>query len=252
VKLMPGLEFTLLLLFTGATGYFALRRVQDFKPFMASQASADRVRFMGHWRRRSAILHLGGGGLALALIGHLSALVVMPAEFQDLSQRARALVAEGHPFPHLGALSVGVLTGVMVNLVALAKYPKLMSRLSGPAAALIPRNAAEIRLVWMMSINAGVGEELVFRLLLPLLLMAITHQPLLAFVIATAIFGLAHIYQGWVPVFVTGALGAAFSVTYLLTGNLWLVMGLHALMNLTSLVFRPVIVSFLQRKLAIR
>jgi membrane protease YdiL (CAAX protease family) len=103
----------------------------------------------------------------------------------------------------------------------------------------MPRNAAESGWAALLSLNAGLSEELMFRLVLPLLLAGLLHHVLLAFVIATIAFGLMHLYQGVAGVLATTLLGAVFVCLYLWTGSLWITMATHAGLDVFALVLRP-------------
>jgi len=53
------------------------------------------------------------------------------------------------------------------------------------------------------------------------------------------VFGLAHLYQGWVGILATAVIGAALAALYLGSGALWLAMAVHAAFDLFGLVIRP-------------
>ena len=75
----------------------------------------------------------------------------------------------------------------------------------------MPRNGAETVWTGLLSINAGIGEELFFRLALPLLIVLVTGNVIAAFAVAAIVFGLVHVYQGWVGVLATTFLGVVFT-----------------------------------------
>ena len=110
----------------------------------------------------------------------------------------------------------------------------------GHVSALLPRDRVEVVLAAAISLAAGIGEELFFRLLLPILLTAFIDA-IAAVVIAILLFGLAHAYQGWKGVTVTTLVGALFTATYLMSGSLAIAMLFHVVIDLMSLVVRPVI-----------
>ncbi len=109
----------------------------------------------------------------------------------------------------------------------------------GDIAPLLPRNGAESAHAAVLSLNAGLSEELFFRLLLPLLLVLTLHNSGVAFIVAAIVFGLVHLYQGWVGVLVTTAMGLMLTALYLATRSIWVVVGVHALFDLFGLVLRP-------------
>ncbi len=68
--------------------------------------------------------------------------------------------------------------------------------------------------------NAGVTEELYFRLLAPVLIFAVTGSAFWAILASTLWFGLAHYYQGWIGIAATTCIGALFAAVYLYVGHL--------------------------------
>jgi len=46
------------------------------------------------------------------------------------------------------------------------------------------------------------------------------------------LFGLCHLYQGWANVLRTGVIGLVLGIIYVLTESLWVVISLHALMDI--------------------
>ena len=103
----------------------------------------------------------------------------------------------------------------------------------------IPRTPAEIRWGAVLSINAGLTEEIFFRLLMPLTWYALTGNALVALLISVVLFGVVHAYQGVIGVIATLAVGLALTLVYLATQQIWLAMLVHALIDLRALVFLP-------------
>ena len=91
----------------------------------------------------------------------------------------------------------------------------------------------------LLSINAGLVEETFFRALLFITVFQTTGSVVAAMLISTVLFGLAHAYQGVAGVLTSGLLGFFFMVIYAATGALWLVILLHALIDLRGLVLLP-------------
>lgn len=92
-----------------------------------------------------------------------------------------------------------------------------------------------------MSINAGLSEELFFRLALPLLLVLVIGNVWVAFGLAAIVFGLAHLYQGLVGVVATTAVGVLLTAFYLALGSIWIAVLVHAAIDLVGLVLRPLL-----------
>jgi len=116
-------------------------------------------------------------------------------------------------------------------------------------SALLPITVRERWMFLAVAISAGVCEELVFRgWLLSALHDQLGVNGVWLLVLAAAIFGLAHAYQGVVGVLLTGYLGAVFCVVYVATGSLLVPMILHviidarlALLPATSARKRPLV-----------
>jgi membrane protease YdiL (CAAX protease family) len=113
----------------------------------------------------------------------------------------------------------------------------------GDIGSLLPRTRGELKYGVGLSLNAGVVEELLFRLGMPALLFGITGNGVLAFGIASLLFGLLHVYQKVWGVIGATLLGVLFALLYLLSGSIWLVMIVHALIDLRSLVLIPLLVT---------
>lgn len=177
--------------------------------------------------------------LALALLGRLDAVGRLPEEFEGL-QRAIGPIGLLDRHFVLGMTiggGGGTILGVGLSLWRMrrGKRPPML----GDVGALLPRDRGELGHAALLSITAGVTEELFFRLALPLLLALVLGDALVAFVVATLLFGVAHRYQGWIGVVATSVVGALFSALYLATGSLWAAMVFHALIDLNGLVLRP-------------
>ena len=93
--------------------------------------------------------------------------------------------------------------------------------------------AALIITLLMIYVTASFGEEVIYRgFLIAVLAVWVGTWP--AMLIASAIFGLAHFYQGPGGAAKCGFAGLITGWLFLLTGSLWAPMLLHAVMDLTS------------------
>lgn len=219
----------------------------EYAAFKALTRTEDRQRVFRQWTWRSFLVFTGSALAVLALLGRLDALIRVPPEFGALTARLDGDSGEG-------GIGWGFLIGVLVAVVAggvagavlrsrlagrdsSARPPKLL----GDIAPLLPRNRDEGRWTGLMALNAGPGEELFFRLMLPLLIALVTGNAALAFVAAGLIFGLVHFYQGWVGILTTTIIGFAFAAFYLFTGTIWLPVAAHSLMNLNSMWLQPLL-----------
>ncbi|HUO12984.1 MAG TPA: CPBP family intramembrane glutamic endopeptidase [Caulobacteraceae bacterium] len=238
------------------------RSQRQYALFKAYAETRDRQRFYRRWLV-GGLLEFGVGSLiALWVLGRLEGVRTEPATFLGLTRWLRAaapakgLLASGA----LSGLAIGIVAGSLVTTVIAARRAAARRTdgadaggvMLGDIAPLLPRNARETLLTGLLSINAGVTEELFFRLLLPLLVTLVTGDARLGFVAAGVIFGLAHIYQGWVGVVATSVIGGALSAIYLWSGQLWVAMAVHAGFDLIGLVVRPTLARALSRRRAAR
>ena len=95
----------------------------------------------------------------------------------------------------------------------------------------------------LLSINAGIVEELLFRLSLPALLFATTGNAIVAIVGSLLLFGIMHSYQGVTGIVITTVIGALFMALYVLSGSILVAIIAHAALDLRSLVMIPMAVS---------
>lgn len=106
---------------------------------------------------------------------------------------------------------------------------------------LVPATGVERRWAWAVSISAGVVEELVFRGVLIVAGISAGLSPVAAALASSVLFGLAHVYQGWLGVLLTAVLGMAMTYFFLPTGSLVFPIVLHILIDLRGLVMVPAV-----------
>jgi uncharacterized protein len=131
------------------------------------------------------------------------------------------------------ALLVGFLVAQRTAVLA---RPETMERVRPKlefAEPLLPHTIVEHRLFWLVSLTAGVCEELFFRGFLIWYLMA-WMGPLAAVLLSSAIFGMGHIYLGWAQAPRTGLVGLALAFLALGSASLFPAMLLHAAMDWNS------------------
>ncbi|RYE77321.1 MAG: CPBP family intramembrane metalloprotease [Oxalobacteraceae bacterium] len=136
----------------------------------------------------------------------------------------------------IGALAGGAILGAVIawRRGKPTKVPKGID-----ITPMLPRNGAELLYVVPLVLNAGISEEIFFRVYLPLLLVLAGVESWVAFAASVAIFGLLHRYQGWLGVLITTMLGAVFTLLYLGSGGLLLPILFHLLVNANALLVRP-------------
>ncbi len=91
-----------------------------------------------------------------------------------------------------------------------------------------PAGFAEVTLWILLSISAGIGEEIVFRGYMQKQFQAATGSIVAAVILQGVIFGLVHTYQGWKQTFVIAVLGILYGALVAWRGNLRASMIAHA------------------------
>ncbi len=220
------------------------REYQQFKRF---RGTLKRQGMYRKWLIDSFRTFGGTGIVVLLLAGNQVPLLL--ADVNSIGWVAAARTA----FSQSG-IAIAVVTGILVLLVGgmvlaiyaarhIAEVPAI-----GDIQALLPRNRTELRYGALLSINAGVVEELLFRLALPALIYGVTGSAVAAILCSLALFGALHVYQGAAGVIGSTVVGGLLMVVYLATGSILVAMTVHALIDLRSLVLIPVVVYKVHKK----
>ena len=99
---------------------------------------------------------------------------------------------------------------------------------------------------------AGVGEEVVFRALLPAIFFAATSSTAVAILVPLVLFTVLHYDQGRMGLVNAALIGAAATILFLVTEQLWWSIALHAFANLVATVVSPEIRRARVRRIARR
>jgi len=147
------------------------------------------------------------------------------------------------------AVTIGLAIGLTVGIVVLTVLAVRTARAEGEGVtaigdiqAMLPRNRQELGLGALLSINAGLVEELLFRLALPAVIFGATGSAIAAVVGSVLLFGVLHIYQGVWGVVGTTVVGALMMGVYMVTGTIAVPIVLHVVFDLRSLVLIPMTV----------
>lgn len=136
------------------------------------------------------------------------------------------------------ALAVVVCVTLLIEWRRVATNPERRDKARKelePTDYLIARTPQERRLWTLVSITAGICEEVFYRGYVFAYLIALTGWPLWAVVgLSSVAFGLAHAYQGPQGVVRTGTVGLILGAIYGMTGSLLLPVLLHAAIDLIS------------------
>ncbi|MBV2149819.1 CPBP family intramembrane metalloprotease [Sphingobium sp. AS12] len=237
------LHVLLLFLVLAALAWWAYADARAYRAFCLLEDSARRRAFYRQWTLTSFVLFGLGGLLLLAMTGSLANIWQIPSQFTPLRLvlTAPEAVGTGSTDYVVGALiGVALMLALSVLLWTL-QIRKMTMPMIGNIEPLLPRNGAEIVAALPMAVNAGVTEELFFRLALPLLAAQVTGSAFAGFAIATGAFALAHWYQGWKGMLVVLGIGVWFAWLYLSSGSLLKPILIHVLIDLIALALRPAI-----------
>jgi membrane protease YdiL (CAAX protease family) len=240
----PILTVFLLALALGSYWFFLRGNIQSRPAIARWLYGGTRARFFALWCARALMSFAGCSLLALGLLGRADAVIAMPAAFAAARGLVVATIGDARGLP-LGMIFVGLLIGGVIGGIVDRLRRGRKPWMLGDISAMLPRHRGE--LIWGIAISvvAGVGEELYFRLLVPLLVTLLTGLPLLGIAVGIMLFAGAHRYQGWLGVAATTGVGALLTVLYLMTGALWLAMLVHIAIDLNGLVLRPIMAGVL-------
>lgn len=171
------------------------------------------------------LLVLGSLGLALGAVGPGLEAMGLSAEFGIAELQVTGLL--------LAAVALlGGAFHLAGELLGLDESPLLKQ--------LIPRTNRERGMFALLSLAAGVGEEVVFRGYLIAVLGTLFSGPWTAALVSSLAFSLLHAYQGGSGIVRSGLLGFLFAAAFILHGSLWPLILVHAAVDLFSgLVLGP-------------
>lgn len=112
-----------------------------------------------------------------------------------------------------------------------------------PVVDLLPRTPLERKTWGLVSLNAGITEEILFRAFVMTVLVEVFggRNETAIVLVAGAMFGIAHLYQGIKGVVLTAVVGALLCEVVLSSG-LVLAIVLHAAINMRLLILPPELV----------
>ena len=135
-------------------------------------------------------------------------------------------------------LSGGALIGLALRPLLVAFSAKAAAGIRKQMAkleAFLPKTGEQLAWGLLVSLFAGLCEEIAYRgYLIPYCRFWLPEWP--ALIVAAAMFGLAHLYQGAGGTLLTAILGLAFGFIYVKTGSLALPIVLHAGVDISAMV----------------
>jgi membrane protease YdiL (CAAX protease family) len=133
----------------------------------------------------------------------------------------------------LGAAGAGFMIWQMISVM---KNPEDLAKMRaemGDLRALAPVTRREGRAFALVSVTAGVCEEILYRgILMAVLTQAVGLWP--AVVLSSVIFGMGHAYQGFPGIVKTTLVGLVMALLTVFSGSLLVAMVLHTVVDLTS------------------
>ena len=225
---------------------------REFPRFKRLRSTKRRQATFRTWLLESLLTFGGGSVVLLAIAGGYAPRLIEAVRQTPPGRWWMSLLDSHGGLILVIALSLAVLVvGGTILLVYLARNTEEVPTI-GDVAALLPRNRQELRYGAALSINAGVVEELLFRLAFPAVLFGATASVTVAIVGSVLVFGLLHAYQGVWGVLGATLIGGFLMLLYLASGSILVAIVAHALIDLRSLVLIPAVVYRVHRPAAAR
>ena len=240
---LPFVSWVFTALFVGLLAFLGIRARRkdrrEFQRFKRYRSTVRRQAMYRKWLRESFVVFGSLALILLVLVWQFVPLLVNDVNGWDWVRSLRAWYAP------IGWLATPVLLFIVIvlpiALLFLARRQEDVTSI-GDIQAMLPRNRAEVRIGALLSLNAGVVEELLFRLALPALVYAAFGNAFAALLISALVFGALHAYQGAVGIIGTTLVGIFLLAIYLATGSIVAAIAVHVLIDLRSFVFIPLIV----------
>ena len=133
----------------------------------------------------------------------------------------------------VGAILIAAAHWANVRRMARSDHPNLV-RLRALGARLFPRSRPEFALFLILSLTAGFCEEFLFRGFVIAALVRAGLAAWLVVLLSSAMFGLAHLYQGKGGSLGTGILGAVFAAARMASGSLLPAVVWHCVLDMVA------------------
>jgi len=244
---------TLLLLLAAMAANSIYKNRHEYARFKRLRSTKRRQQVMRRWLIQSFALY--GGASLVSLLLAWQFVPVLLADINEWPPVTNLRSAFESAAPASIWITVAIVTLVVGGSVAvlfLARpaegedAPEIAAL--GDVRALLPRNRQELRYGAALSLNAGIVEELLFRLGMPALIFGITGNSLAAVAGSLLVFGMLHTYQGIPGVLGSMLIGAVLFAIYVASGSILAAIVAHAFFDLRSLVLIPWIVLRVHQK----
>ncbi len=214
----------------------------EYQRFKRFERTRNRQRMMRRWLLSSLATFGGSAVLLLVLAWSYLPLLLAAVDRLPPGRWFRGLIASSGDL--IPGLAIGIAIALVVGTVVAVSLARNSADVPtiGDIGALLPRNRAELRYGAGLSVNAGVVEELLFRLAVPAVIFGASGNAVAAVLASVLLFGALHLYQGVPGIVGSTLIGAFLMLLYLATGNILVPIVAHALVDLRSLVLIPVLV----------
>jgi membrane protease YdiL (CAAX protease family) len=166
---------------------------------------------------------------SMVLIWAIAALALWAARESDMSFARMGLIL---PDPITGVAWTGALVLGAIGVALLGR--KLGWRESPMLEWLLPVTTRERALFVLLSVSAGVGEEMAYRAFLIPALAGASGSRALAVIVSSIAFGMMHGYQQATGALRASLLGVLLAVPFLITGSIVPSMAAHALFDIVA------------------
>ena len=216
---------------------------REYQRFKHYRGTVKRQATFRKWLRESFLTFGGITVVVLLLAGSYVGALLAELQAWPWMRSIRNVFAQSP------LIVVAVVLGLVIAFVVLTWIGVRAARSDddgimavGDIQAMLPRNRQEVRLGALLSINAGIVEELAFRLAIPALVFGATGSAIAAVAFSALLFGGLHLYQGVAGIIGTTIVGVIMMALYVVSGSIVAPIVLHALIDLRSLVLIPIAV----------
>jgi len=228
----------------GVLAVLVLRTVRkdrrEYQRFKRYRSTARRQAMFRRWLRDSFLTFGGLSAALLLLAGSFVVPLLRELVGWPVLRDIRALVGANPAITALVVLALAIgLTVITVLAVREARRDGDELVVIGDIRSMLPRNRQELRLGALLSINAGIVEESMFRLALPAAIFGASGSAVAAVIGSVLLFGALHLYQRAAGIIGTAIVGALMMAVYVISGTIVVPIVLHALFDLRSLVVIP-------------
>lgn len=208
----------------GPAGWSRLGTFLVLVPYLAIRSHAKMQATAGR-APLNRLAHFRSTMVMLVLFGALS---LVTANRQDINLFDRPLAAS--PWAFAG----GIAMYVAAIAVMRPRWRRAVEQRSRIVHLFMPSNNTE-RAWWILvSVLAGVSEEITWRGVQPVLLAFLLGSAWAGAVVAALSFGLAHIIQGWRAALIITGFALAFQGLVWLSGSLYVAMIVHVVYDITA------------------